>query len=288
MLGKPIILEKHDRSHGSFFRVDDILFEGRSEFQDILVFDTPDHGRVLFIDDQIMFTETSQAPYNEAMAYLPMQLHAAPRRVLIIGGGDGCVLRAVLRDPEVEQVVLAELDPMVIDVTRTYFPDFGSTFDDPRVQVRIGDGAAWVRETDERFDVCIIDSTDPYLDADPESVATPLAQDDFYEDLKGLLGPHGVGSQILGHHYFYRRIMRLLVARLKAHWHGFGLALVPVPFYISGSWSLGVFSQSPLDVSRPRRCGARDLEWYNEEVHSAAFAHPNDVRAFLAEIDANA
>jgi spermidine synthase len=284
MLGRPLIFEKHDDSHGSYFEIQEILCRYQSEYQEIMVFETKDHGRILYIDGQMMVTSTTQGPYNESMAQIPIHLHKNPKSVLIIGGGDGCVLNSVLKHQSIENVVLAELDGEVINATRKYFPEWNKAFDDPRVTIRVGDGTAYVRECKENFDICVIDSTDPYLEDDPEAVATPLAQPQFYEDLKGLLGAEGVGIQILGHHYFYEKILRLLLKRLRSHWNCVELALVPVPFYISGFWSLGVFSQGLLEPRKPRPCSIDDFEYYNTEVHKAAFAHPNDVKRILQSL----
>ena len=284
MLGEPVIFERHDPSHGAFFHISELIHQERSDYQEILVFENPRHGRVLFIDGQMMFTETTWAPYNEAMAQIPLHLHPEPRRVLIVGGGDGCVLKSVLRHPGIEAVTLAELDGRVIEVTKQFLPDFGAAFDDPRVTVRVGDGARYVRETEDRFDICIIDSTDPYLDEDPSSVATPLAQPEFYEGLRRVIGERGIASQILGHHYFYPDVYPLLIRELRDQWRQVEIALVAVPFYISGRWSLGIYSQTPFKPMEPRPCET-ECDWYNADVHRAAFCHPNDLKRFLARLD---
>jgi spermidine synthase len=134
----PVIFEQHDDSHGSYFLVEKVLFREQSEFQEVMVFETKRHGRVLFIDRQMMFTSTTVGPYNESMAHIPMSLHARPKKVLIVGGGDACVLREILRYPTVERVVLAELDGLVLEATTEYFPKIASAFEDPRVEIRVG------------------------------------------------------------------------------------------------------------------------------------------------------
>lgn len=284
MLGQPLIIESHDQTHGSFYQFEKLLCRVQSDYQEIMVVQTQDHGRIMFIDGQIMFTSTTQAPYNESMAQIPIHLHAQPERALIVGGGDGWVLRSVLQHPSIEKVVLAELDGEVVNVAREYFPSLCESFDDPRVTIRIGDGAKYVRETKDAFDVCIIDSTDPYLWGDEGAVATPLAQPEFYRGLQRLLGDSGVGIQILGHHYFYESVFKLLYKRLQELWRSVDLAMVPVPFYISGCWALGVFSQAQLDCRNPRRCELAECDYYNTAVHKAAFAHPNDVRRILESL----
>jgi spermidine synthase len=284
MLGRTLIFEKHDNSHGCYFQVKKVLCQYQSKYQEIMVFETEDHGRVLYIDGQMMFTSTTRGPYNESMAQIPIHIHKKPSRVLIIGGGDGCVLDSVLKHKSIEKVVLAELDGEVIEATRKYFPELRASFTDPRVCIKVGDGAAYVKNTKDRFDVCIIDSTDPYHDDDPKSVATPLAQPEFYQDLKIVLGDQGIGIQILGHHYFYKKVFRLLLKRLRLLWNFVDLALVPVPFYISGPWSLGVFSQGRFDARQPRDCEIESFEFYNTEVHKASFVYPNDVKQIIQSL----
>ncbi|MDF1666777.1 MAG: hypothetical protein P1V97_33815 [Planctomycetota bacterium] len=284
MLGRPLLFEKHDDSHGAYFELKSVLHRSRSKHQEIIVFESKAHGKVLFIDGQMMFTEFTRGPYNESMAEIPIHTHPGPNSALIVGGGDGCVLASVLKHPEIERVTVAELDGEVVEVTKKFFPLLREAFADPRVTMRIGDGAAYVKQTSETFDICVIDSTDPYLDDNPESVATPLTQADFYDGLKRVLGENGLGIQILGHHYFYKKIFRLLIKRLRKTWNFTDLALVPVPFYISGTWALGLFSQSAFDPRSPRDCTIDEFEYYNTEVHKAAFAYPNDVRRILQSL----
>jgi len=280
----PVVFERNDASHGVYFELQDLLCRRQSEFQEIIVFDSADHGRVMLIDQQMMFTTTSTGPYNESMAHIPLHLHDDPKRVLIIGGGDGVVLREVLRHDTVEAVVLAELDGAVIKATREFFPDFGAAFDDPRVRLEIGDGAAYVKGSEGHFDISIIDSTDPYLDDDENAVATVLTEPDFYRALQARLGPQGIGIQIINSHHFYEGSFRRVVADIQQVWPHLRIAAVPAYFYISGLWSLGLYSQEPLDVMAPRACTLSGLSHYNSNAHKTAFMHPEDLRQLCAEL----
>ena len=142
-------------------QVDDVLFDAVSPYQHIQVAVSPLFGRMLILDDAVQTTEGDEYIYHEMLAHLPLVSHPRPKRVLIIGGGDGGTLEEVLKHP-VEQATMVEIDRAVVDVSRAYLPGIaGAAFDDPRARLLIADGIAVVRETDERFDVVLVDSTDP-------------------------------------------------------------------------------------------------------------------------------
>jgi spermidine synthase len=120
------------------------------------------------------------------------------------------------------------------------------------------------------------------------AVATPLTETEFYEALSRRLGTHGIGIQIVGHYSFYPGPFSKVVADMKKVWEWLDFALVPVPFYISGLWGLGVYSNAPRDAGNPRPCEHPGLDYYNRDTHLAAFLHPNDFRRFLLSCDEEA
>ena len=161
----------------------------RSEFQQIDVFEAKDFGTVLCLGGVTNVTDRDESAYHEMIAHVPLMAHANPRRVLIIGGGDGGVLREVLRHPEVERAVLVDIDAEVIRVSRAHFPHLAAAMDDPRAEVIVGDGLAYVANAakqGERFDVILIDSTDP-VDA-----AVELFTEAFYRDCAKVAGDDGI------------------------------------------------------------------------------------------------
>ena len=146
------------------FEIDKTLFEGKSEYQDIAIYENDALGRVLAIDGIIQITECDEFVYQEMMTHVPLFSHKNPENVLIIGGGDGGILREVLRHKSVKKVIMAEIDQMVIDACVEYMPSVnngGEVYQDTRVQLIVGDAFAYVKESDLNFDVVIIDSTDP-------------------------------------------------------------------------------------------------------------------------------
>ena len=146
------------------FEINRTLFEGKSEYQDIAIYENDTLGRVLAIDGAIQITECDEFVYQEMMTHVPLFSHEKPENVLIIGGGDGGILREVLRHKGIKRVVMAEIDQMVIDACVDYMPSVnngGKVYKDRRVQLIVGDAFAYVKETDLKFDAVIIDSTDP-------------------------------------------------------------------------------------------------------------------------------
>ena len=146
------------------FEINRTLFEGKSQYQDIAIYDNDSLGRVLTLDGIIQITECDEFVYQEMMAHVPIFSHENPENVLIIGGGDGGILREVLRHKRIKRIVMAEIDQMVIDACVEYMPSVnnaGKVYKDSRTQLIVGDAFAFVKDTDLKFDVVIIDSTDP-------------------------------------------------------------------------------------------------------------------------------
>src|SRR5690606_14533578 len=136
-------------------------FSAQSPFQKVEVFESSHHGRVLMNDGCFMLSERDEFIYHEMMAHVPLHVHPNPRSVLIIGGGDGGTAREVLRHPSVEKCTLVEIDEVVVEACRKFIPKTGKIFDHPKMELHIDDGVKFVQQTDQKFDVIMIDSTDP-------------------------------------------------------------------------------------------------------------------------------
>ncbi len=276
------VYERHDGSFGFYFEATAVLEQSRSEYQDVLVFDTADHGRIFMLDGLTMLTARTHHVYHEMMAHLPLACVERARTALVIGGGDGGVATELVKAAEIERVVVAELDGAVVATAKRWFPDVAAGLDDPRVETRIGDGAAFLAAQADAFDLVIIDSTDICDEAHPGgAVASPLATDVFYADLKRALRPGGVAIQMLGSPTFYRRSMPALLRRLDALWPHFTPVMVPTPFYITGDWALGLMTADGDLTPRRAPVPAQDLVYFNLDVARGALALPNDVRRML-------
>jgi len=273
---KNIAYEEHDPSYGSVFLYERQLASIRSPYQKIEVIDTTHHGRMLLIDDCMMLTEDSEFIYHEMMAHIPMAAHRAATRVVVIGGGDGGVVRELLKYQRLEQITLVEIDEEVIKISRRFFPQLAKSLEDPRVNVIIGDGVRFINELTEPVDVVIIDSTDPY------GPAELLISEQFYRSCYNVLGVEGLLMQQIASPFFTPDIFVKAFSSLRKVFPLTSPLLVPTPFYMSGAWSLGLGSSSDTyftkDIPPEWWEGVPGLRYYNPDIHRAAFALPNFVR----------
>lgn len=143
-------------------RVDRQLYSGKSEFQRIDVFESPEFGRFLTLDGYMMLTEKDEFIYHEMITHVPMAVHPNVKRVLVIGAGDGGVIRELVRYPEIEQIDLVEIDELVVEVCKKYLPKTACRLDDERVSIYYEDGLRFIRSCEDKYDLIIVDSTDPF------------------------------------------------------------------------------------------------------------------------------
>ena len=257
-------------------RIDEDLYHGRTAFQSVRIFRNEAVGRVLILDDVVQTTEADEFVYHEMLAHLPILAHGAVRRVLIVGGGDGGCLEEVLKHA-VEQVVMVELDEEVVQLAREFLPAISNgAFDDPRLELTIGDGSKYVNETAARFDLIIVDSTDPI---GPGEV---LFQAPFYAGCHRCLNPDGILITQNGVPFFQRaEYLDTGAARARLFAHS-GFYFAAVPTYFGGDLAFG-WASDETDLAKPdvtlirERYQAADLDtrFYNPEIHQAALALPN-------------
>lgn len=263
------------------FEVTKVLFRERTEHQDLVIFETPTYGRVLALDSIVQVTEKDEFVYHEMMTHVPILAHGRARRVLIIGGGDGGILREALRHRTVERATMVEIDRSVVDMCLEYMPSIPQkAFRDRRAHLVIADGARFVAETDERFDVIIVDSTDPM---GPGEVLFTQA---FYRDCHRCLTPGGVLVNQNGVPFMQADEVTMTYRRRRKAFKDVGFYVAAVPSYYGGFMTLGWASDAPKlrRVPAPtlaRRFAAARLrtKYYTPEIHAAAFALPQFVRA---------
>ncbi|MEE4302340.1 MAG: polyamine aminopropyltransferase [Pseudomonadales bacterium] len=272
-------------AYGQRFSVDEVYFESRTEHQHLLIFHNAKFGRVMTLDGVVQTTERDEFFYHEMFAHVPLFAHGAPRRVLIIGGGDGGLLREVLKHPGVERVTKVEIDGGVVEMAKQYLPGHSAgAFDDPRFELVISDGAAFVREAKETWDVILVDSTDPI---GPGEV---LFTDAFYRDCARLLEGGGVLVNQNGVPFMQLDEVRRTAsafAGIFADWHFYGVA---VPTYVGGIMTLGFASQdtglrhTPLATLTERfEAAAVETRYYTPAIHQAAFALPRYVEEAIGK-----
>ncbi|XP_061371394.1 spermidine synthase 2 [Gastrolobium bilobum] len=262
-------------------KVEEILFQGKSEYQNILVFQSSTYGKVLILDGVIQLTERDECAYQEMITHLPLCSIPNPKKVLVIGGGDGGVLREVSRHSSVEKIDICEIDKMVVDVSKQFFPDVAVGFEDPRVTLQIGDGVAFLKEAPEgTYDAVIVDSSDPI------GPAQELFEKPFFESVAKALRPGGVVCTQAESIWLHMDIIENIVANCRQIFKGsVNYAWTTVPTYPSGMIGFMLCSTEgpPVDFKHPvnpideKECqkSVRPLKFYNSEIHTASFCLPS-------------
>ena len=182
-------------------KIKNVLYQERSRYQEIAIMETEKLGRILVIDGITMLTEFDEHAYHEMIVHVPLLVHPKPSRVLIIGGGDGGTAREVLKHPEVKQVHVCEIDEGVVNACVEYLPTLASSFNDPRVKVFYEDGARFVANQTDSYEVIIVDSTDP---VGPGQI---LFQKEFYENMKKSLSKEGIAVTQCESMYLHRQVI---------------------------------------------------------------------------------
>lgn len=269
------ITERLHAHYAQSLRIDELLYDSKTEHQRLKVFQNGTFGRILTLDDVVQTTEGDNFIYHEMLTHVPILAHGSAKRVLIVGGGDGGMARAALDHASVEHVTMVEIDAGVVEFSKEYLPMLSrGAFDDPRLELVIADGAEFMKTTKGGYDVIIIDSTDPI---GPGEV---LFTDHFYGHAKRALTPNGIlvtqngvpfmqGDELTG----TMRAFKTLFADATCY-------LATVPTYAGGPMAFGWGTDGdardvPLDVLRGRFDAAElDTGYYTPEVHKGAFALP--------------
>lgn len=260
------------------YRVKRVLFRGKSRFQRILVFESPFHGRVLALDNIVQLTMREEHFYHEMLVHPIMQAHPNPRRVLIVGGGDGGSLCQVVKYPSVERIVECELDEKVVAVAKRYLPRLGAGFRDSRVQVLNADGREYLRETGERFDAIILDLTDPI------GPAKPLFQRPFYRLCADHLADDGFLSAQTESLHFHKRTVKAARIALERVFPIVELATIPLSMYPGNWWTISVASKS-LDPKVVRNKYAPSTRIYERQEHAWFFVPPGVISKTVGHVD---
>ncbi|CAD5211046.1 unnamed protein product [Bursaphelenchus okinawaensis] len=262
-------------------KVEEVLFEGRSDFQDVIVFRSKAHGNVLVLDNVIQCTERDEFSYQEMLTHLPMFAHKNPKKVLIIGGGDGGILREVLKHDQVEEVHMCEIDKMVIDVSKKYLPNMAKELGNPKFKLFIDDGFKFLKNHENEYDVVITDSSDPI------GPAESLFGQTFYELINKALKPNGVLASQCESFWLHLDLIAHMVKFNRRIFKNVRYASSVVSTYPSGVMGYLLASKGPEEneLSVPKRAVTpaqrEQLRFYSGDVHSAAFVLPAFVHETL-------
>ena len=271
---------------GQWLSIDEPLHAGRTEFQDMLLFRNHRLGAVLVLDGVVQLTERDEFAYSEILAHIPLLAHPRPARVLILGGGDLCVLEEVLRHAEVERVTLVDLDAEVIEACKSHFVGaHRDTWRDPRVDLRVGDDTAHVRRTRSLYDVILVDGPDPIV---PGIDGCPLYTPDFFADCRRVLRPGGLLATQCDVPFHHTESLRRTAAAMRRGFPALAPFVAAVPCFHGGFAAFllaSVDASATLDrpVRAPAPAIAEALAYYTPELHRAAFAVPPYVRAAMRD-----
>lgn len=273
--------------YGQRFTIDEMLHEVRTEHQHLVIFKNARMGRVMALDGVIQTTEADEFIYHEMLTHVPILAHGAAKRVLIIGGGDGGMLREVTKHASVEHITMVEIDGTVVDMCKEFLPKHSNgAYDDPRLNLVIDDGMRFVATTEEKFDVIISDSTDPI---GPGEV---LFSDNFYQACRRCLNEGGILVTQNGTPFMQLGEVQTTAGRMNglfADWHFY---MAAVPTYIGGSMTFAwgstdaAYRRLPVDTLRARYTASGiQTRYYNADIHAAAFALPSYVLSAIGKVD---
>ncbi|KAJ5904362.1 spermidine synthase [Penicillium tannophilum] len=262
-------------------KVKEVLHHEKSKYQDVLVFESTDYGRVLVLDNVIQCTERDEFSYQEMITHLAMNAHPNPKKVLVIGGGDGGVLREVVKHESVEEAILCDIDEAVIRVSKKYLPGMSIGFQHPNAKTHVGDGFEFLKARKNEFDVIITDSSDP------EGPAESLFQKPYFELLNDALREGGVITTQAENQWLHLPLIADLKKSCGEVFPVAEYAYTTIPTYPSGQIGFMVCCKDAnRNVKEPLRSWSREEEerlcrYYNADIHRAAFVLPNFARKAL-------
>jgi len=277
--------EKHTPHVKLSIQVDRQLYSAQSEFQRIDIFESQEFGRMLVLDGYLMLTEKDEFIYHEMLAHVPLAVNPEIRRVLVIGAGDGGVVRELTRYLSIESIDLVEIDQMVIEASRTYLPFTAGWLDDPRVTIHVQDGLKFVRRYEGHYDLIVVDSTDPF------GPGEGLFTREFYGNCYKALNADGI---LVNQHEspFYDVDAIAMQRAHKRIVESFQISRVyqaHIPTYPSGHWLFGFASNRfhPVQDLKAREWKKLGIEtrYYNTNLHRGAFALPNYVQHLLEDVE---
>ena len=276
MTQKEIWYETLHANFGQYFSVDQVLYREKTDHQDLVIFENPVLGRVMALDGVVQTTERDEFIYHEMMTHVPLLAHGQARKVLIIGGGDGAMLREVSRHQGVEQITMVEIDAGVVEFCRQYLPNHNAgAYDDPRFKLVIADGVDFVSHSDEKFDVIISDCTDPI--GPGESLFTSA----FYEGCARCLNEGGIFVAQNGVCFLQQDEAVNSHIKLSQYFNDVSFYQAAIPTYYGGIMTFAWASQNPalrqLDIAtlqqRLHQSGL-NCRYYNPAIHAGSFALP--------------
>lgn len=252
------------------------LHTEKTEYQEIALIETEEFGRMLVLDGTVQTTVKDEFVYHEMITHIPLFTHKNPKKVLVVGGGDGGAMREIIKHPSVEKAVLVEIDEAVVNVSRKYLPEISCALDDNRVEVNICDGIKYVNDHKNEFDVILVDSTDPV------GPAVGLFSVAFYKSVYEALREDGIFVAQTESPYYQKDLIKKVFKDINSIFPITKLYTCAIPTYPSGYWSftMGSKKYDPLDTT-VENISSIETKYYCPEIHKTVFALPKFVGDLL-------
>ncbi len=271
-------------AHAQTLNIEEVYFEDKSEHQHIIIFHNSKFGRVMALDGVVQTTEKDEFIYHEMLTHVPILAHGAAENILIIGGGDGGILREALRHTKINNITMVEIDEAVVDMCVKYLPNHSQgAFDNSKLNLVIADGARFVAETKDKFDVIIVDSTDPI---GPGEV---LFQFEFYKNCKSLLNKDGIIVTQNGVAFMQPDEIKNTQKCFSKIFKDNYFYLASIPTYFGGDMAFGWGTDNAqhrhidLDTLKARfKDSEIKTKYYNPEIHQGSFAIPQYILELIS------
>jgi len=270
--------EKQTENLSMSCRISETLFVGQSEFQKVEVVDSFEFGRMLVLDGVFQTSIFDEFIYHEMIVHVPLLTHPNPRRVLVIGGGDGGSVREVVRHEAVEIAEMVEIDKMVVDVSKKFLPEISAALRDnhPKLRLEIGDGIAHMKKIDNHYDVIIVDCSDPI------GPGAGLFSQEFYQNVCKALKPDGLFVQQTESPFYHQSLISRIIQDIRDLFPITKMYLASIPLYPGGlhSFIIGSKKYDPETVMLPKQLPF-STRYYNLPLHRSCFVLPNFVQQLI-------
>lgn len=271
--------EKQTPNHGITTKISKTVHTEKSEFQQIDIIETNQFGRMLVLDGMVMTTNKDEFVYHEMITHVALNTHPNPKKVLVVGGGDGGAIREIIKHPSVEKAVLAEIDGRVIETSKEFLPEIAGALDNPKVDVQVVDGIKYIHDNKGQFDVIMVDSTEPI------GPAVGLFEKGFYQGIYDCLKEDGILVAQTESPWFNGELIKRVFKDIKSIFPITRLYTVSIPTYPSGLWSftMGSKKYDPLAVSDEQLKELADTKYYTPRIHKSVFQLPKFVEDLVKE-----
>lgn len=268
--------EKQTENFGITMKIHETYVNEQTEFQDLAMVKTEEFGNMLLLDGMVMTTEKDEFVYHEMVAHPVLYTHPNPEHVLVVGGGDGGVIREVLKHPQVKKAVLVDIDGKVIEYSKKYLPSIAGKLEDARVEVLVGDGFMHIHEHKNAYDVIMVDSTEPV------GPAANLFTRGFYQGIYEALREDGIFVAQTDNPWFKADLIQSVNKDVKEVFPIVRVYGANIPTYPSGLWTftMGSKKYDPLEVDETA-IPEIDTKYYTPRLHKAAFVLPKFVEDLI-------